>query len=244
MKTLVLDIETMPAQVYVFDLFNQNISLAQIKEPVRVGSFVAEWLGEDRPVFYGEDQLTHEELIRRAFELFDEADAVITFNGDRFDIPHLNREFLELGLGRPSPFKSIDLYKVVKKHHKFLSRKLAHILQRLELSQKIQNDGWPLWIACLNGEEWAWQAMRTYNIGDVVATRELYYELLVWIDNHPNVQLYRPDDGRPACPLCDEAALVKRGTRKTRVSEFQRYQCSSCGGWSSDGKRLRGVDVR
>lgn len=243
-KILVLDIETMPAIVYVFDLWKQNISLRQIKEPVRVGGFGAKWLGEKRTIWYGEETLTHEEMIRRAFELLDEADAVVTYNGDSFDIPHLQREFLELGLGRPSPFKSIDLYKVVKKHHRFLSKKLAHILERLELSGKLENSGWDLWVGCLNGEAWAWEEMRVYCIRDVDATEELYHELLVWIDNHPNVQLFRPTSDRPLCPRCGEDALQKRGTRKTQVSEFDRFQCQACGSWSSTGKRNRGVEIR
>lgn len=243
-RILVLDIETLPARVYVFDIFKQYISLAQIEEPVRVGGFGAKWLGEDRTVWYGEDSLTHEEMIERAFDLMDEADAVVTYNGDNFDIPHLNREFTELGLGRPSPFVSIDLFKVVKKHHRFLSKKLAHILERLGLSQKLENDGWPLWIGCLNGDPARWLEMATYCIGDVDATEELYYELFVWIDNLPNVQLYEPETDTRRCPRCGEDALVKRGTRKTKVGEFQQFQCGACRGWSSLGRRIRGVETR
>lgn len=243
-KILTLDIETSPALVYVFDLFNQNISLSQIVEPTRVISFTAKWVHEDRAVFFGEDELTHSELIERAFDLLDQADIVVTYNGDKFDIPHLNREFAELGLGRPSPFKSVDLYKVVKKHHKFLSKKLAFILGRLDLSRKLDNSGWPLWVACLNKEPWAWAEMREYNMQDVLSTEELYFELLVWIDNHPNIQLYLPETDRPACPKCGSLNIQKRGTRKTQIAEFQQYQCQNCGGWSSVGKRTRGVETR
>lgn len=243
-KIGVLDIETMPAEVYVFDIWNQNIGLAQIKRPVRVGSFTWKWLGEEEAKFYGEDQMTHAELVDKAFALLSEADAVVTFNGDKFDLPHLNREFAEHKLGRPEPYASIDLYKAVKKHHKFLSRKLAHILERLDLSRKMHNDGWPLWIGCLNGEEWAWAQMREYNVQDVVATEELYYELLPWLDNHPNVQLFRPEDERPACPKCGSHRLIKKGTRKTKITEFQQYVCDDCRSWCSVGKRIRGVETR
>ena len=243
LRVLTLDIETSPAQVYVFDLFNQNISINQIIEPTRVISFTAKWLGEDAK-FYGEDTLTHTELIEKAFQLLSEADAVVTYNGDRFDIPHLNREFAELRLGRPEPFASIDLYKVVKKHHKFLSKKLAYITGRLELSGKRENSGWPLWIGCVNGEAWAWQEMREYNLQDVVTTEELYLELLVWIDNHPNVSLFKEPDDRPHCPRCGDPKIVKQGFKRTKVGKFQQYQCLACGSWSTSGKRLEGRDIR
>lgn len=243
-KILVLDIETSPALVYVFDLWNQNISIGQIKEPTRVIAFAAKWVGDPgQPQFYGEDSLTHRELIQKAFDLLSQADAVVTFNGDRFDIPHLNREFLELGMGRPAPFQSIDLYKVVKKHHRFLSSKLAWITARLELSGKQDNSGFPLWIGCLNGDLASWAEMRSYNVQDVFTTEELYFELLVWIDNHPNLALFRPPSDVPLCPLCGEDSLQKRGFRRTKKSKYQRYQCTNCGAWPSTGRRLQGAEL-
>lgn len=243
-RILVIDIETSPALVYVWGLFKQNIAINQIVEPTRVICFAAKWIGEDQVIFAGEDNLTHREVIQRAFELLDQADAVITFNGDNFDIPHLNREFMEYGLGRPAPFQSIDLYKVVKKHHRFLSNKLAWITMRLELSGKLEHEGFDLWRRCLDGDPAAWAVMMAYNGRDVVTTEELYRELLVWIDNHPNMNLFKPPSDIPLCPKCGEDALQKRGTRKTKVSVFQRYQCQACGSWPSSGKRLQGADIR
>lgn len=243
-RILVLDIETSPSLVYVWGLYKQNIYLNQIVEPTRVICFAAKWLGEDQLIIAGENELTHRELIQRAFELLDQADAVITFNGDNFDIPHLNREFMEYGLGRPAPFQSIDLYKVVKKHHRFLSNKLAWITERLELSGKLEHEGFDLWRRCMEGDPIAWAIMLAYNGQDVVTTEELYYALLVWIDNHPNMNLFKPPSDTPVCPKCEQDALQKRGTRKTKVSVFQRYQCQACGSWHSSGKRLQGVDIR
>lgn len=243
-KILVIDIETSPALVYVWGLYKQNIAISQIEEPTRVICFAAKWVGEDRVMFYGEDELTHRELVQRAFDLLDQADAVITFNGDNFDIPHLNREFIEEGLGRPAPFQSIDLYKVVKKHHRFLSNKLAFITEQLELTGKLEHEGFELWRKCLNKVPAAWLVMREYNTQDVVTTEELYRELLVWIDNHPNMNLFKLPSDTPVCPRCGEDALQKRGTRKTKVSVFQRYQCQACGAWPSSGKRLQGSDLR
>lgn len=243
-RILTIDIETSPALVYVWGLYKQNIAISQIEEPTRVICFAAKWLDEDRVMFFGEDELTHREVVQRAFDLLDQADAVITFNGDNFDIPHLNREFIEEGLGRPAPFQSIDLYKVVKKHHRFLSNKLAWITERLELTGKLEHEGFELWRKCLNKDPAGWAVMRAYDCQDVLTTEELYRELLVWIDNHPNMNLFKPPSDVPVCPKCEVDALQKRGYRRTKVSVFQRYQCMACGGWSSGGKRLQGVDVR
>jgi hypothetical protein len=62
----------------------------------------------------------------RAHGLLDSADVVLHFNGRRFDVPHLNREFLLAGLTPPSPYKQIDLLSgVVRQGSSFPSNKLA-----------------------------------------------------------------------------------------------------------------------
>ncbi|NIV35232.1 MAG: hypothetical protein GWN58_38990, partial [Anaerolineae bacterium] len=51
-----------------------------------------------------------EGMLEGAWELLDEADAVVHYNGKKFDIPTLNREFVKYGFTPPSPYKQIDLY--------------------------------------------------------------------------------------------------------------------------------------
>ena len=250
-RILTLDIETSPAKVYVFDLWNQNIGINQVIEPTRVISFAAKWVGSPRVMFFSEFhsgadlQSGREEMIASAYGLLDQADAVVTYNGDRFDLPHLNREFAEFGLGRPAPYHSIDLFKTVKKNQRWLSNKLAWVTERLELGGKLETGGFELWRSCLEGDPKAWAKMRRYNKQDVVTTEELYIELLPWIDSHPTFQLYVDDASlEPKCPRCNSTDIQKRGYTTTKVSKFQRYQCQTCGVWSRGGKRLAGVDLR
>ena len=245
-RVLVLDIETSPALVYVFDIWNQNIGINQVVEPTRMICFAAKWVGSPKTLYFSDFHQDHEAMVTAAFSLLNEADAVVTYNGDKFDLGHLNREFTELGLGRPAPFVSIDLCKVVKKHHRWLSNKLAWVTQRLELGGKLETGGFQLWRDCMDGDPKAWSKMRRYNKQDVVTTEELYIELLPWIDNHPPYQLYvsEVEGEEPACPRCGNASLQKRGFALTKVSRFQRYQCSTCGSWSRGGRRVQGVDVR
>ena len=79
--------------------------------------------------------------------------------------------------------------------------------------------------------------MRNYDVQDVVTTEELYRELLVWIDNHPNMNLFRPPGDVPVCPKCEQDALQKRGVRRTKASFIERIQCIACGAWQT-GKRV------
>ena len=63
--------------------------------------FAAKWLGSDEVLFYSDYQNGHAETVKAAHKLLSEADGVITYNGDRYDIKRLNNEFLQLGMAPP-----------------------------------------------------------------------------------------------------------------------------------------------
>ena len=160
--------------------------------------------------------------------LLDEADTVIHFNGKKFDIPTLQREFVTFGLQPPTPFHQVDLYQVAKKQFRFPSNKLDYILGHLGLNQKIKHKGMDLWLECMRGEEQAWDQMKEYNIQDVKVLEALYMKMLPWIHNHPNMGLWIDTDN-PVCTNCGSPHLVKKGTEKTKTQMYQRYKCRDCG---------------
>lgn len=255
MRRLTLDIETSAHIVEAYGLFNQNIGLNQLTEPTRMISFAAKWLDNPKVDFYSEFHHGRDAMVRAAFALVDEADAVIHYNGKGFDMKHLNREFKELDvriregesegdkLGKPSDYHHIDLLSVVKANFRLASNKLDYVAGKfLRIGGKIRHPGYDLWAACRAGDPKAWALMRKYNKGDVVLTEGVYWELLEWIDNHPNMQLYTGETG--ICPTCGSPERQKRGTRKTRLSEYQTYQCTNCGRRYQDPKALRRAEER
>lgn len=242
-RILTLDIETSPHKGWFWGLYNQNIALSQVEEFTRVICFAAKWRDQKKVQWFSEFHHGHDGMVLEAFDLLNEADVVVTYNGDKFDLPHLNREFDEACLGRPAPYHSVDLYKAGKKHKRFASHKLAHILERLSLESKMQNSGFDLWKRCLAGDPKAWAEMRRYNKQDVVATEDLYLDWLPWLDGHPALTLY-VDDTAPLCPRCLKPELERRGYATTKLGKYQRYQCQACGTWSRGARRVEGVDVR
>jgi hypothetical protein len=250
MKILFLDIETTPHTVYTFGLFNQNIGVEQIIEPSRVQCFAARWLGASKMQFYSEwgadgkpDEAQHHEMVAAMHALLDEADAVVHWNGASFDIPHLNREFIEAGLWPPSPFKQIDLLLATRKNFQFASNKLAHVSTRLGTRGKMEHEGFPLWRKCLDGDQEAQARMRKYNRRDVDLLVDLYYGLLPWLSAHPNRQLY---DGltADACGTCGSVNMMKRGWAYTDQGRYQRYHCQTCGAYFRSTHRDFGVSTR
>lgn len=246
MKTLTIDIETSPSLGYVWGLFQQNLALNQLDQVTEVMCFAAKWLDKSKVEFYSTHHHGKDEMVRQAWRLLDEADAVIHYNGASFDIPHLNREFLLAGLTPPSPYKQIDLMLAAKKKFRFISRKLQHITEQLELSGKLSHTGFQMWRDAMAGDEKAWNLFRRYNIQDVRTTEELYFRLLPWIDGHPHQGLFVEDEGvsQTLCPRCGKDALQKRGFAVTDLGRYQRYHCQECGGWSRGKKALALMDTR
>jgi DNA polymerase elongation subunit (family B)/DNA-directed RNA polymerase subunit RPC12/RpoP len=231
MKILAIDIETAPNSGYFWGLFKQNISINHLMETSRVMCFAAKWVGAKGKVeFWSEHEHGHKATIRRAHQLLDEADAVITYNGNRFDLPVLNKEFIKLGLTPPMPYASIDLYPTVRRRFKFASNKLDHVARELGLTPKVKHEGFELWVKCMDGDDKAWTKMQRYNKGDVTTLIELYQVVLPWIQNHPNVALYADEAPEtPTCTNCGSDNLVRKGEQVNLTHKYRRYKCRDCG---------------
>lgn len=231
MKILLIDIETAPNTVHVWGLFKPMVAINQIMDTSRTLCFAAKWAGEKGPPeFWSEKEHGHK-MLYRAFELLEEADAVISYNGDRFDLPILNKEFLLHDFPPPSPIHSIDLLRVVKRRFRFASNKLDHVCSELGLGNKTRHEGHELWVNCMAGDAKAWKKMKQYNKKDVVLLERLYKKILPWIDNHPNMGLYNGTSGKPTCTNCGGHHVYSRGLQLNKSHSYERYRCNDCGTW-------------
>lgn len=242
MKVVSLDIESSPNLAHVWQLYNQNVSLNQLRETAKVMAFSAKVQGEAAVHFFSDFHDGHEEMLKAAWGWLDQADVLVTYNGKRFDVPHLYRELAIAHYQPPSPVQHVDLLEVVKQRFLFASNKLDHVARELGLGGKVAHEGHELWVKCMAGDADAWQRMREYNEGDTRLTEQLYERLLPWISRHPSVGLYV--ENGTACPQCGANELVRQGYALTALSKFQRYRCSSCGAWSRGKYAVATVDIR
>ena len=235
MKILLLDIETAPNLVHVWGLWQQNVHISQIMDSSYVMCWAAKWLGEDTIFFDSVHQSRPKRMLRRIHMLLEQADAVVHYNGTRFDIPTLNKEFLLMGLPPPSTYKQIDLLSTARGRFRFPSNKLDFIAQALGVGKKHEHAGHTLWVKCMAGDAESWKVMEEYNKNDVTLLEEVYNIFLPWIRNHPNIALYDEVVG-DVCPNCGGTHLKKRGFSYTVTNKYQRYQCKDCGTWSRSRK--------
>lgn len=231
MRILLLDIETAPNTAYVWGLWKQNISISQIVDSSSILCWSAKWYGTDKIMFNSILTPGKKRMLKNMHKLLDEADVVIHYNGSRFDIPTINKEFLESGFNPPAPYKQVDLLRTARQQFRFPSNKLDYIAQALGLGKKHHHEGFELWIKCMNRDPDAWKTMEKYNVQDVLLLERVYDKFLPWIKGHPNHGIL--NNTSVSCPSCGGTSLQRRGFNVTQAGKYQRYQCTECGTWSS-----------
>ena len=239
-KVLVFDIETAPMRSYTWSCWKQNIATNQIISDWFILSWSAKWLFNPDVM---SDKLTGKEAInedderitKSLFDLIDEADVLISHNGEKFDIRRINTRFLLHGLGTPSSYQSIDTLKHARKQFNVSSNRLDYLGQILGLGRKIDTGGFELWERCMKGEDEALLEMQVYCDQDVRLLEDVYLEIRPFIKPHPNIGLYIADDIH-RCPSCGSDQLIPTGDYYTTVNTYTEFRCKSCGSNSRSRK--------
>jgi len=248
MKILIFDLETMPMLSYHWQRWQENIAPVQTVSEGYLASWAAKWVGDDTVMYDGLNNYDYKmedekHVAGTLHELMSEADVVVHYNGDSFDIKVAQTAFARHGFAPPHKLHSIDLFKIVKKNFRLSSKKLNSVCEYLGLELKEENSGWKLWIDCVNGNTEAWEKMESYNRQDVLVTEALYHRLLPWIHNHPNVNILT-DSEEIKCCNCGSSHVIKKGKEFTKAGVYQRYRCNSCGTPQRGKTMLNGREQR
>jgi ribosomal protein L37AE/L43A len=234
-KILLLDIETAPNRAYVWGTWKQNINPEWIDAAGYVLCWTAKWLDSKEVIFQRLTNKNHRKLLMPMHQLLSEAHAVVHYNGQSFDIPTLNKEFLTNGITPPSPYKQVDLLLEMRSNFRFPSNKLDYICKVLELGGKLRHEGPQLWLSCMEDDKEAWERMEAYNRRDVDLLEKLYRKLLPWIKKHPNRAAM---SGLEVCPSCGSDDIKRDGTYLASQLSYEQWNCRSCGVWFRGTKSL------
>lgn len=250
-KILLFDIETSPILGYVWQLWDQNVALNQIKSDWFVLSWSAKWLGDPVSKIMYMDQSNAKnieddtQILKGIWKLLDKADIVVTQNGKNFDHKKLNARFILNGFKPPSSYKHIDTFILAKKHFGFTSNKLEYMSDKIcKKYKKLKHakfSGFEMWRECLSGNKAAWKEMKKYNKYDVLALEELYTKMIPW-DNSINFNVY--SDSLDLKCTCGSTDFIKNGYSFTNAGKFFRYKCNSCGSELRSKENLFSRDKR
>lgn len=250
-KILTWDVETAPMLLAEFSLFNKNnTSHKNIVQDWFMICAAWKWLHKKKPEGvsllddlqrFKQDPTDDYVVVKKLHDVLMEADIIVGHNSDGFDWKKFNARCIKHGLKPVPKTRSADTYKIAKKEFKFSSNRLDYIAKYLGVGQKLETQE-GLWLRALAGEKKAIKDMLKYNKVDVIITEEVYKKLRPFATSHPNLSTVLDHKGEVKdhhCPKCNsKGSLQKRGHAHTNVGKFQRYQCTSCGGWSRGRKNL------
>lgn len=242
-RILVVDIETAPIKAYLWNLYSRYTPPDRIIDDFYVIAWSAMWLTDEpltgkievdsKRVMYRDqrrekdmenDRASMEEL----WKLIDEADMTLTHNGKMFDHKKLNTRFLMHGMKPPSSYRMIDTKEIAQKFFGFTSNKLSFLTEKLcKKYKKLDHEafaGFKLWDECMKRNPKAWEAMKEYNMYDVLSLAELYSIFKPW-DRDTNYFVYQ-DEIR--C-RCGSEEYKKNGWHYAQTRKYQRYKCLDCG---------------
>lgn len=236
-RTLLYDIETSYIISGNWGIWDQ--SAAVVLQDWQILCFAYKWLGEKKTYVVSQDDfkgykagsfsLDDSKVVKRLWELFNEADVVIAHNGNSFDQKKAQARMMVRKLPPPLPYAQIDTKLAVKRVSSHTSNRLNDLTKALEITNKIDAGGIDTWTGCMEGDPRAWKRMKKYNKMDVIALEELYLEIRPWIQNHPalNVLDEKPD----SCPKCGGTEFKKGMKYKaTSANRYQYHRCQKCGG--------------
>lgn len=225
-RLLFLDIEWRAVKAYVWRAWDERVMPDQIIEDGGLLCICFKFSDEKSYQFYSDWTHTKEEMLEATREAIISADAVVTYNGDKYDLPKISGELLRHGMDPLPPVTSIDCIKTIKKQGFFMAR-LGFIGPFLGLGKKTEHEGFALWKKVDEGNPQAQKKMQRYCIQDVRLLVKLYERIKPFIKTHPHLGLTSAQE----CPVCQSQHVQKRGVTRTRSFMTQRLHCQGCGHW-------------
>ncbi len=232
-----IDIETSPCIVVVWGMGKQYVTHEQLIKDWHIMSFSAKKLdAPESSLLYMETRNDNDlVLLKKLWEIFNDADIIITQNGKKFDSKKINARFIMNGLPPVKPYQHIDTYLIVKNVAALTSNKLEYLTDKLCVKhKKIVHGKYPglsLWKECEKNNIDAWNEMKRYNKKDVLSTEELYLAIKAWApESTPKMYPLTPE--KDNCTTCGYFGEMKQGRDRIKsTGVYTQNSCVKCGSW-------------
>jgi len=233
-KILIWDLETAGVNSLKADLSN-------------VVCFGYKWVGDKKthvltidqfPGWFSQKGLNDRGLLKAALRLMEEADVLVAHFGDFFDRPYFQGRCVIQGLTPPPPTKQRDTWQIARRAFTFSGNRLANLADILGVREKKHHkrvpEEWPgWWSSALAGNRAAIHKMARYCAQDVRTLEQVYLRLQKYDLPHPRLVA-----DRSTCGICG-GPVQYRGFAFVGQYKYRRFQCTECGRWGRDTKRVR-----
>lgn len=191
--------------------------------------------GLDRPSTFKKNFRNDVYVTKQLYNVIKDADLIIGHNSDSFDLKKLNYKFKKHGLPAIDMPPTVDTLKASRKYFRSSSNSLYYLAKEFGVSMKDELPAGVMHKAD-EGDIKSLKRLMRYNKRDIKAGAEVYFAMLPFIKNHPDIRKIMGMVEKPSelnnlkvCATCGSANVRKNGTRVTKTGRFQAYHCGDCG---------------
>jgi len=167
-------------------------------------------------------------VVAELHKILSDVDIVVGHNSDSFDLKKINYKFVKYGFTPVDIPFTVDTLKSAKKYLRATSNSLAFLARELGVPMKIDLPK-GIMHAADAGCEKSLEKLKAYNKGDIRSGASLYFKLLPFIKNHPNMNSIMGNKSHnPICKSCGSKSVQKHGHAITKAAKYQRYKCNTC----------------
>lgn len=173
-------------------------------------------------------------IVTELHKVMSEADLIVGHNSDSFDIKKINYRFMKHGLEPIDLCPTVDTLKAARKYARSSSNSLYYLAKEFGVPMKIDLPSGVMHAAD-EGCEKSLDRLFKYCKGDIKAGASLYFKMLPYIKNHPNINriIGTQEKAYPtnvhSCGSCGSNNIIRNGYRSTKSGKRQRYLCYDCG---------------
>jgi uncharacterized protein YprB with RNaseH-like and TPR domain len=233
MKCLLLDIETFGMNFNADRGFIMAISYRWKHEHPGVVHTIT----RKNPHLWSKGWWNDKPIIQQFLPVFQEADMIVTWNGEQFDLKYLQTRMLKHRLGYLPPVPHEDGLKTARNKLK-MGRSLENVGKFFDLhTAKEKMPLETVWFPAAAGDPKALKQVIKRCETDVLLLEEAYELIGPLSKVHPNICII--DNLPNGCPFCGSRNLIRQGTRAALRHYRKRYRCKDCGHWSTSAPIMK-----
>ena len=239
-KRLFFDIETSPNVGLFWSAgYRQNIGYESIVKERAIICIAYKWAGEKTVhALYWDKNQNDKTMLKEFMKVVNQADELITHNGDKFDLPWIRTRCLFHGIEMFPTYTTLDTLVQARNKFRFNSNRIDYIAKFLGLGAKIHTN-YDMWKKIvLENNQRSLQEMVRYCKGDVSLLEKVYDKLSPHLPTktHHGVVAGQP---KFSCPHDGSTNMRYVRTRITATG-IKRYvlQCKDCGKYHTVSEKV------